>query len=36
MSGNDAADAVNDLLEQYEAKLGDVAPKVGRHSIIHV
>lgn len=28
-SGNDAQDAVNDLLEQYEAKLGNVAPKVG-------
>lgn len=28
-SGNDAQDAVNDLLEQYEKKLGDVAPKVG-------
>lgn len=26
-SGNDAQDAVNDLLEQYEKKLGDVAPK---------
>lgn len=32
-SGNDAADAVNDLLEQYEKKLGDVAPKVGGLSV---
>lgn len=38
-SGNDAADAVNDLLAQYEAKLGNVAPKVRRekneHNPIH-